>query len=213
MKSELPQPAGARPPQPAGRKVFDVMRPGRTPAPSTSKPVIVGHKPQVRDTSVAVQGIGLPVHRPLMNAAKRVIVQPTTPSAAAPASEIKPTPPSLAASQPTTPPAAPATPLIPTPGPPSATTPSIPEPPVAVPPSPHTLQNEPTAPEDMLLDDIRPLIDETHEKIVSRKVGPGEFPWKNILLIATIMVLLVLLLDILADAEFVNTTLPHTDFL
>lgn len=38
---------GAR--QQPSRKVFDVMRPGRAPVSATSRPVIVGHKPQVKD--------------------------------------------------------------------------------------------------------------------------------------------------------------------
>jgi hypothetical protein len=35
--------------QPRPRKVFDVMRPGKAPASPTSRPVIVGHKPQTPD--------------------------------------------------------------------------------------------------------------------------------------------------------------------
>jgi hypothetical protein len=35
--------------QPRPRKVFDVMRPGKAPASPTSRPVIVGHKPQPPD--------------------------------------------------------------------------------------------------------------------------------------------------------------------
>lgn len=38
------------------RKVFDVMRPGRTPADPTSKPVIA--RPQVQDPNITVNGIG-----------------------------------------------------------------------------------------------------------------------------------------------------------
>lgn len=34
---------------PANKKVFDVMRPGKTPASANSRPMIVGHKPQVQD--------------------------------------------------------------------------------------------------------------------------------------------------------------------
>ena len=37
-------------------KVFDVRRPGRAPASATSKPVIVGHKPEVKDPDVKVKG-------------------------------------------------------------------------------------------------------------------------------------------------------------
>lgn len=38
-----------KPKSPAPKKVFDVMRPGKAPASPTSRPVIVGHKPQVAD--------------------------------------------------------------------------------------------------------------------------------------------------------------------
>ncbi|HEY5667773.1 MAG TPA: hypothetical protein VIR03_01270, partial [Candidatus Saccharimonadales bacterium] len=31
------------------KKVFDVMRPGKAPASPTSRPVVIGHKPQVHD--------------------------------------------------------------------------------------------------------------------------------------------------------------------
>jgi hypothetical protein len=42
---------------PAPAKVFDVMRPGKAPASPSSKPVIVGHKPEVKDPSVTLNGI------------------------------------------------------------------------------------------------------------------------------------------------------------
>lgn len=47
-KESFAQSAHTRRQQPS-RKVFDVSRPGRTPAGATSRPVIVGHKPQVQD--------------------------------------------------------------------------------------------------------------------------------------------------------------------
>jgi hypothetical protein len=37
---------------PSPKKVFDVTRPGKTPAPPSGKPVIVGHRPVVKDSSV-----------------------------------------------------------------------------------------------------------------------------------------------------------------
>lgn len=46
--NKTPKPGNAA--QPLGqKKVFDVMRPGKSPASPTSRPVIVGHKPQVKD--------------------------------------------------------------------------------------------------------------------------------------------------------------------
>jgi hypothetical protein len=60
MKTDPPPPAH-RPPRPPAptqphlqRKVFDIARPGRTPASSTSRPIIVGHSPSVQDHSVTV---------------------------------------------------------------------------------------------------------------------------------------------------------------
>lgn len=47
------------------------MRPGKAPASPSSKPVIVGHKPQVKDTSVTVNGVG---ERPPMAAHKKIEV-------------------------------------------------------------------------------------------------------------------------------------------
>lgn len=53
------KPAPKKPPekQPAGR-VFDVSRPGKSPATPTSKPVIVGHKPEAQQAQTSVSGIG-----------------------------------------------------------------------------------------------------------------------------------------------------------
>lgn len=42
----------------SGKKVFDVMRPGKAPASPTSRPVIVGHKAEAQKTQAAVSGIG-----------------------------------------------------------------------------------------------------------------------------------------------------------
>ena len=44
--------------KPAGSKVFDVSRPGKTPASPTSKPVISGHKPEAQAAQASVSGIG-----------------------------------------------------------------------------------------------------------------------------------------------------------
>lgn len=59
-------------PEPA--KVFDVRRPGKTSVSATSRPVIVGHKPQVHDPMVSRD-----TERPaLMDSAQKVTVQPAT---------------------------------------------------------------------------------------------------------------------------------------
>lgn len=54
------------------KKVFDVSRPGRSAVSATSRPVIVGHKPQVKDPMVAEED-----GRQLMNSKKRVTIEPT----------------------------------------------------------------------------------------------------------------------------------------
>lgn len=48
-----PNPTPKPAPSPLGqKKVFDVVRPGKAPASATSRPVIVGHKPQVKDDQI-----------------------------------------------------------------------------------------------------------------------------------------------------------------
>jgi hypothetical protein len=54
------------------KKVFDVSRPGRMAASATSRPVIVGHKPQVKDPMVAESE-----ERKLMDSKSKVNLQPT----------------------------------------------------------------------------------------------------------------------------------------
>ncbi len=58
--------------QDAPKKVFDVARPGKTPASTTSRPVIVGHKPQVQDPMMMPDDN----RRSLMDAHHKVTVQP-----------------------------------------------------------------------------------------------------------------------------------------
>ena len=83
MKPDKEKPVPKKP----GGKVFDVRRPGKAPASPTSRPVILGHKPEAQEAQVAVSGIG--EARPLMNKRKieimpigavatEVSVQPTT---------------------------------------------------------------------------------------------------------------------------------------
>jgi hypothetical protein len=72
--------------QPAG-KVFDVRRPGRAPASSTSRPVIVGHKPEVQDSVAGVSGIGDAPRQQLLSPKKKVGVRPITIAEAAPTQE------------------------------------------------------------------------------------------------------------------------------
>ena len=53
-KAESPKKAA---PAPAGR-VFDVSRPGKAAASPTSRPVILGHKPEAQNSQLTVSGIG-----------------------------------------------------------------------------------------------------------------------------------------------------------
>lgn len=56
------------------KKVFDVMRPGKTAAGATSRPVIVGHKPQIKDPMMSEHDEA----RPLLDSKQKVAVAPTT---------------------------------------------------------------------------------------------------------------------------------------
>jgi hypothetical protein len=116
-----PNPQRPTIPGPVQRKVFDVMRPGRAPANSTSKPVIVGHKPQVQDPSVTVNGVG--EARPLLDSRKKISITAHDGDTAAGQAPKPPVPaiPSLPKAAPEVPVAAPAT---------------MPEPQSVVPPSP-----------------------------------------------------------------------------
>ena len=58
----------------ANGKVFDVSRPGKTPASPTSKPVILGHKPEAQASQAAVSGVG--ETRPLL-VRRKIEITPT----------------------------------------------------------------------------------------------------------------------------------------
>ena len=60
---------------PEPTKVFDVRRPGKTSVSATSRPVIVGHRPQVQDPMVSHADSE---RRPLLDASKHVTIQPAT---------------------------------------------------------------------------------------------------------------------------------------
>jgi hypothetical protein len=60
-----------------GNKVFDVMRPGKTTASATSRPVIVGHKPQVKDPMMAERN---DEERALLDSTQKVTIQPGAPT-------------------------------------------------------------------------------------------------------------------------------------
>ena len=78
-------------------KVFDVRRPGKAPASPTSRPVIVGHKPQAQSTQIAVSGIG-EASPPLLAKEKKI-----DPIVQVPAAESMAEPIAQEATSPTTP--------------------------------------------------------------------------------------------------------------
>jgi hypothetical protein len=83
--SEEKKPAAKKPA--ATGRVFDVSRPGKAPASPTSKPVIVGHKPEAQQAQTSVSGIG--AASPLLTK-RKISIMPgddsqAKPEAAAPA--------------------------------------------------------------------------------------------------------------------------------
>lgn len=56
MKGEEKKPAAKK--AAVSGRVFDVSRPGKAPASPTSKPVILGHKPEAQQAQTSVSGIG-----------------------------------------------------------------------------------------------------------------------------------------------------------
>jgi hypothetical protein len=74
---------------------------------------------------------------------------------------------------------------------------------------------DPATPDDDLLAAMpAPSVEEPHElPQVSQQVGPKEFPWKWVVPIVIIVVLAVVIIDILLDADFISWGIPHTHFL
>src|SRR5688500_4922517 len=102
-KDNNPKPTTFKP----GKKVFDVVRPGKSPAAPNSRSVIVGHKPQIADDqfvpSPNTRLAGNPSEkRPLMDPDKKVGVAPMSgdkePSAPTPVSAANDIPASKAVS-------------------------------------------------------------------------------------------------------------------
>src|SRR6478672_8025051 len=84
-------------------KVFDVARPGRVAANATSRPVIVGHKPQIKDPMMSSSRDN---RRTLMDSKQKVALDPckeVTGAAAVPLLPAETTEPAPVASQPAAP--------------------------------------------------------------------------------------------------------------
>src|SRR2546421_10049847 len=74
MKTDPPTPPQY--PRPKG-KVFDVMRPGKAPASPSSRPVVIGHKPEAQEAQASVSGVGEPERRPLLDGRRKIEINPT----------------------------------------------------------------------------------------------------------------------------------------
>jgi hypothetical protein len=249
MNPNPQRPTVSGPPQ---RKVFDVMRPGRAPANSTSKPVIVGHKPMVQDPSVTMNGVG--DSRALLDSRKKIAITAhdapaavpvavaPAPAPSAPAVPSMPAPEPPAAPEPPTLPAEPAAPEQPEDGPtvwpprdeqpppplqpavsPAETiTSSIPDdttpkPGVVTAPAavPTTEPDAVMAPDDDLLATMpAPEVDGHHVPAAEPShVGPTHIPLRWLIPVIIIVVLVIAILDILLDADFLGWSIPHTHFL
>jgi hypothetical protein len=74
------------------KKIFDVMRPGKTLAGPSSRPLIVGHKPEVKDEMVggSAAKVDSAERRPLLNALAKVTLQPSAHEQAPAKSAVEP---------------------------------------------------------------------------------------------------------------------------
>ncbi|HUC89669.1 MAG TPA: hypothetical protein VMR45_02620 [Patescibacteria group bacterium] len=214
-------------PQPyTPRKVFDVHRPGRAPASPTSRPLITGHKPVIRDPAVTVNGVA--EHRSLMDSKQKVqidvagaavkqaedIVEKSTESQPV---AVKPSvqPVNLASVSATTPISAP------TPAPVKESQPEAPKPKSpSSPPDPSKelkdlgYVNMPTANEDALLDDLpSPDIQEVQQPAISHHMPRKHTALKVIIAIVVALLIATLVTDVLLDAGFLEwRNIPHTRF-
>lgn len=215
------------PTTPTSGKIFDVARPGRSLATPTSKPVIVGHKPQVQDPMMAHD---IDDERRLLGGHNRVSVAPLdegaeTPLAAAvpesPAPSEEPVTPSMAPVEAAQEPLAstPSNESEPEPAPADAVAPQQeptppPEPvtPLSVPAAPAPVQPKPLA--DDLLDDDADTTDPAlmPEAVVSHHHHGGGALKSVLVALFILLIIGAIIFDILLDAGFVVLDIPHTHF-
>lgn len=201
--------AKTKPDTPEPQKVFDVMRPGKAPAPPASKPVIVGHKPEVKDPTVTLNGIA---ERPPLATHKKIQVTtgthmppievPNEPGPAIthenlPEKEVEAiatvaldntteTDLDQAAAQPVSPKVEPGASRKP------------------IPPLPADALLETTAAPEVPAEGI----------VVSNHAPKSGSAGRTVMLVVVVVVLAVVILDILLDAGFIKSdALPQTDFL
>jgi hypothetical protein len=214
MMTDPPQRATPQPPQ---RKVFDVMRPGRAPASATSKPIIVGHKPQVQDNSVTT---GIAHHPPLLDGHRKIEINPAA-GAARPMTPPAPQPQSVppAPAQPPQPPVAPQAPAAPSrplmpPATPVPVVPPLPAVPAPHPATPvHVVQTPSNGEEDDLLDALpAPDVAPVKEISISPHVPQPKTMWRWIIPAIIVLLVAAIILDLLLDASFITLSVPHTHF-
>lgn len=213
------KPQGSQKSSVSGKKVFDVARPGKTPATPGARPVITNRK-SIEDPDVSTK-------RSLMNPKQKVTVEPVeaeagdapTPIASqpkeqrsaepadSPTKESKPEPkaPVLkaeSAEQPQDEQAPKRPPVEPNDEPKASEPPVEPEKPAT---------NEPIEPLHMDM----PKHFGTGQAVVSQhNKSRRRTPWVEILAILLILLLLVVIVNLLLDGQIIETDLniPHTDF-
>lgn len=197
-----------RPNLPPRRGVFDVVRPGRTPASPTSRPVVNNQRP-VQDTSVTVGPPAAP--RDLMDTKQQVNITPPADFTPPPPAAPRPAPAPAPQPEPT---------VVSSPAPLPQNPPVQPtvwQQPVQSQPQPqqHFQQDVGEAavvgqvaqpgiiqPEAMQQDQQTQAPHQSHHRSV----------WSEVLAIMAIILLILVILNILVDADVLNLPIPHTNF-
>lgn len=199
------------------------MRPGKAPASPTSRPVIVGHKPEMKDEMVGgtTSKVGSKEKRPLLSALAKVTIQPShgfeesQPTAPAKTEAPTPTPEPTPAPEPQAEVPAPAST-------PEATAPDnvAANPSVNLPPEPMD-QSRPKPLSDQLLaaaakepENPNPMMQHGENVYVSHHKGSFTFG-QALLTILAIVVLTAIAINFLLDADVIKTDMnvPHTNWL
>jgi hypothetical protein len=240
MDKSKPAKKPARRPM-AAPKAFDVFRPGKTPTSSTSRPLIVGHKPKVQDSTLTDKPskiVSVSSGKSLMDPQDKVTVAPPNPTAEDTANSTPVTLEAPAPQQPEEPAAAgtaeaPAPPEMPgaEPEPVEALAPSsqkdapateTPQPPADQPAEAQSSSLPPElnklSPDDDL--DEQPPADpaaaafDPAQIVVSHHGSDGRW-LRRLLILLLILVLIVAAADALLDAGTLhpNANIPHTHFI
>ena len=222
MKTDPVAPAPQPKPKPASTgKVFDVRRPGRAPANATSKPVIVGHKPIVKDPDVTVKADD---SRQLMDSHQKIDIKPNDTSLEASAPHVAGNATSMQATQsevtdkvaievgnadqPAAKPAAKAPDLAKEQVPEAIAQVAIGTTEAEVVKNEDTPASSTDIPDDFFAQ--HPVDQE--DIIVSQHHSDN--PWKVAILVVIVILLAVIAFDILLDAGLVTVSgIPHTNFL